>query len=733
MQPIKLPLFCICIISQIPLIASFPNGGYAPNNYYNYRNTQGTGTNNGNAYSTVNSNNNEAAGAYSNQQHPQNSGKNGISLVPTTERSFNPNNDINPTTYPQDIQRSENPLEQGGNEHYHMSPTERSQQRHICTISTEGYDCQIQSVNLKHGEVRDFGLESQTNKKNITFQDSVLQYLPKSLIDAFPNMMLLNLNNLKIETIEDNAFNSAANLETLYLEGNRLITFPHKVLQGAPQLQILVLSNNDINSIPYAFKNNRDLSYLYVNNNKLSKLPTFDHLTKLIECNASWNNLEEVTNQQFSKQNQIERIDLSHNRLNNLNLQLQTNTLDIFDVSYNELIDVNIPLIMKRLFAQNNSLSKLTVTEECNLETLDIHNNKIEEQPNLSSCNMLQFLELSNNLMQYFEYTQSLRNLIYLNLEGNNLFDIMLPTKFKTPPALKTLILSHNKLSYLPSLSPFTSLLKVELNDNNLIAIRNYNMPPYLTHIFVANNEWKCDDVNKFPQKYVKDSKHTFCNQGFENKNGICCRQYALAFNDKLNEQIRESFFHEQINNDKLKKNCANNTKQERNSGLHLNLESIARVDKNKADVLTKIEAAKQSNELLTQNLHTEKHSETQISNFQQNMALEIEKKRKNYRVTKEGLIGDKEMLEKILKFVLERDIFYTDLLAGRKKETDDTAQILEQNKREKEELLVNIEQQTNSLAEMKKQEKDLKKQVEKLQKQVNRNAPAIHGKTGKS
>lgn len=114
-------------------------------------------------------------------------------------------------------------------------------------------------------------------------------------------------------------------------------------------------------------------------------------------------------------------------------------------------------------------------------------------------------------------------------------------------------------------------------------------------------------------------------------------------------------------------------------------------------------------------------------------MALAIEKKRKQYRVTKEGLIDDKEMLSRIVKFVDDRGAFTRDLLNRRVQETEETNQIIEQKEQEKEELLANIEQQTASLLEMKKQEKELKKKMETLQRKVNRNAPAIHGKSGAS
>lgn len=767
MQSIKLPLFCACIILQIHSITSFANAentnfyynGYSQGNTrpYNYgtndenanshsyntrsKSNQPWGSNNG-GYWNIPATSTESS-AYQHNSDPsidtKSAQQSGLDQQQATN-SYQPPRQNNGAHWNTQTSSTEHPPNQYNSGEQssqqttqaNLENTNRSQQRHLCTISSENYDCQIQRVNLAHNDDYDFGLGQSNSQQSITFSDSTLQYLPKSLIDAFPNMRLLNLNDLKIERIQEGAFNSARNLETLYLEGNRLTTFPVGVLAGATKLQMLVLTNNEINSMPYAFKSNRLLRYIYVDHNKLRKLPTFEHLVQLKQFNASQNNLEEINNQQFVKQNEIEEIDLSHNRLKNLDVRLSTNNLNYLDVSSNELTNLSIPLIMQRLFVQNNSLSSFTATGDCYLKILDIHNNKLKDQPMLSPCNSLESLDLSNNLLEFFEFSPSFINLRYLNLAGNKLFDIRLPTKSNSPLALIVLDLSHNKLSYLPPLAPFKSLNKVDLNDNNLIAIKNYEMPASLKFLLVSNNEWKCDDVPKLA-RFAKDTKNTYCNPGFDNLNGICCKHYVKAFNDKLNEKVRDAYDHEQSNLDNLKKNCAHSTKSDNKDDIQQILRTVSVVDKNKADVLRKIEDVKKNITLLQEQSETEKNNRAQISNFKRTLALEIDKQRKNYRVTKEGLIDDKEMLNRIVKFVNERGAFTKDLLNRRAQETEETNQILSQKEREKQELLATIAQQVDSIAQLKKQEKDFKKRIEVLQKQVNRNAPSIHGKTGRS
>nr|XP_029710269.1 uncharacterized protein LOC109411521 isoform X7 [Aedes albopictus] len=165
-------------------------------------------------------------------------------------------------------------------------------QYHICSISTANYDCQINKVHLIEAESHEFRHDPQ--KQRITFRDSVLRYLPKSLIDAFPNMEMLNLNGLKITDIEENAFENAGKLKELFLEDNRLQTFPVNVLYGARYLKKLILTANNITNIAYSFESNNLLHELFIDKNKINQLPSFENIPQLKTFNGTNNALDHI-------------------------------------------------------------------------------------------------------------------------------------------------------------------------------------------------------------------------------------------------------------------------------------------------------------------------------------------------------------------------------------------------------------------------------------------------------
>lgn len=608
-------------------------------------------------------------------------------------------------------------------------PDGGSQPRHTCTIATDNYDCQIQGVHLKHDETHQFGLSRGNSHQIITFQNSVLQYLPKSLIDAFPNIKLLNLNDLKIETIQPQAFSSAGKLEDLYLEGNRLTEFPAGVLLRAINLKTLVLTNNNINSLAYSFKNNAKLSGLYVDRNEITQLPSFDSISQLVTFNGSHNKLKEINNDQFARQTRIQSIDLSHNLIGKLDLQLPSSVLKFVDVSNNRLTSLTIPPNMEQLNSERNLLTMFDAGDSCYIKILQLANNKLELQPKLSSCRLLEYLDISNNLLEYFKFPSEQSGLKHLYLAHNNLFDILLPKKMSS--ALLTLDLSHNRIAYLPALTSFKSLRNLWLQNNNFIAIQGDFIPKQLNSLLVSDNEWNCNEVPKFA-KLARDANGTYCGADFHVAQGICCKYFKKPFNEKLNEMVKEAHFHQQSNYKNLKDNCGHRTGSNGPDDTVGQFQRAAsRLDKARADVLMKIQEATENREHTRQEFQAVKDKHAKDSNFKQSVALAIENKRWFYRVTVEGLSSNHEKLNRVINFVNERDTFNKNLLLRHKEETDKTTQSYEEKQEAKENLLNAIAQQKQEITDLKTLEKTLKKKMDGIQRQVNRNSPANHGILG--
>ncbi|XP_065080867.1 slit homolog 1 protein-like isoform X5 [Ochlerotatus camptorhynchus] len=552
--------------------------------------------------------------------------------------------------------------------------------RHICNVVTEHYDCQINNVHLKNGEFHDFGLEHNPQQK-LTFRDSTLEYLPKSLIDAFPRVTLLNLNSLIITSIQQNAFERAANLQTMYLENNRLTRINPSAFRGANNLQTLVLSKNEITSIDYyTFDSPTNLQLLYLDQNQLDSLPAFTYTAYLKILNASHNNIASINDNHFRNQRHLKTLDLSFNRLKRLNLQQLVANLDLVNVSFNDLTDFIMPPHVTRLDARNNSLTEFVVGQQCTLVNLILARNKLDTTPELQTCLSMEYLDLSNNLLEVFGFRPWMANLQYLILAHNNLFEMHTNKIPPKPFSLKVLELSHNKLSYGPSLNVFKKLEWVGLNDNNLISLKSYVNRSH-THSLqyrMSNNEWSCSEIKKFESSTVDKNKN-LCAAEMRNENGICCRTYLKPYNDRLNQILREADFHERAN----QKNCPKPVSTTSNQITDEVRNAIASANAENADKLREIENARILANNWQKALEEVKAKRNRLNSSKRNVANEIEKQRQFHRVTKEGLISNKEMLERIIKFVQEKDTFNRGLLSRRQQDTEDANRLLGEKQQE--------------------------------------------------
>ncbi|XP_062708369.1 transforming growth factor beta activator LRRC33-like [Aedes albopictus] len=604
---------------------------------------------------------------------------------------------------------------------------EGNQRSHMCKTSVQHYDCQIHGVNISEGQIHTFKHEPQ--KQVITFRKSILHYLPKSLIDAYPSMKLLNLNQLEIVTIEDSAFDNATQLENLFLEGNRLQTLPAKVLNGARKLKQLILTNNDINTITYNFGSNSFLNDLSINGNKIDQLPTFQYIPRLKTFNGSNNTFAHIDKNQFIRQIQIENIDLSHNQLTNLDLTLSSRNLQAVDISNNKLTSLKITLQMEYLNIGNNVLSTLVTNGECLLKSLILSSNKLASQPNFINCQLMEVLDVSKNTMETFEYSEKFENLKELNLAHNNILEFVIPTAPRRPHKLISLDLSHNRLSYLSSLSFFTSLKELRLNSNQFLGIQQQSLPRTVENLFVSNNQWICAEVTFFAN--IAKDKVTYCNEAFKSVQGICCTDYWNTFNDVLNEIVRHTYFHEQSNYDRLKYKCPQRHYNTQYTYIELIRQLDPGADRRRLQIYQDIANAKESVTRKQNELNIIINRQLESKNFKSSMAILIETKRITYHITREGEIADKEMLSRVINFVRQRDTWTTDLSNRRRTKTENTHTSFNQKIDEKNRIDAIIRMLRYEVLDKKREEERLKKVMEHLQIRVERNnAPLIYGKT---
>ncbi|XP_055536456.1 protein artichoke-like isoform X2 [Wyeomyia smithii] len=602
---------------------------------------------------------------------------------------------------------------------------------HVCSIETENYDCQFKDVILRQGQRKSFGPES-SDRRRLTFHNSTLEYLPKSLIDAFPSMELLNIEELHIKAVEPNAFQNAANLLELYMGKNLLTAISSDTFFTTTNLKYLDLSENNIESLPPKILNTARILEAYnINSNRITELPENLYHNKLKQIMASGNLIRTIRDDHFYGTPQLIHLDLSRNELNYFNLQqLNDNQhLSVVNVNHNHLSSLYVPRYVRTLLAKNNSIETVE-TEHCLAEEIDLQSNKIENEVFLMNCNNLRKIDLSHNLLQSFKFNVigKMHQLEYLSLAHNYLFEID-GSGGNSVLNLRTLDLSYNHLSYGPAMRINAEELHLE---NNQLVDFNFKSFKSLQKLGAANNKWNCKILELQSRPTILDHQDS-CEKNFIASNGICCKHYSKAFIERLIEVSEAALWQEKFTKRQHSQICRSEaTRDLRLLNTDKLLSETAAGDSSNKNLINELNNISNRYEEVKREAETSKQRQKELTSRQKQLAEEIERQRHFYAVIREGLISNQEKLSRVLQFVKRRETFNAGSVESHRQETATTTEELKLKKEEKENLDSQIIKLKEDLTSLKTTEKETKTRKDKLERDANRNAQSVHGSTGR-
>lgn len=142
--------------------------------------------------------------------------------------------------------------------------------------------------------------------KHAKFQNqNVLKRITSEMFEPFKNIEILDLENLKIDSIENKSFAMNRKLKALYLKSNNILSLSIDLFENNLNLELLDLSHNYINEIENDFFYNCiNLVTLLLNNNNLNSLPqSLNTLYKLRCLNLQDNKFTSNWNKNFKTKN----------------------------------------------------------------------------------------------------------------------------------------------------------------------------------------------------------------------------------------------------------------------------------------------------------------------------------------------------------------------------------------------------------------------------------------------
>jgi len=301
-------------------------------------------------------------------------------------------------------------------------------------------------------------------------------------IDKLWSLTQLNVDNNLIDSIPDATFQTLYDLDVVSLRGNRLTTIGQYTLDGLEQkCTHLDLSSNFIEYVhPKAFYRLKNIKRLNLSNNSIKELvmpPIMDRLSELLLSNnrlarfpdglrrfgaitvlSLYNNMiESMPPLDIGNEFGVTLIDLSSNRLRNIDQVRFVGLLNSINISGNQLADIGADVLADTSFIgelnlSDNPLGRLTVAvtrvvdhiarlyaDRCSLTSLDnwvfvgsqttrlvelsLSGNRLDELPSIvvSLVNdSLQHLDVRGNLLSTLGSEESYgRSLRRLSLAGN--------------------------------------------------------------------------------------------------------------------------------------------------------------------------------------------------------------------------------------------------------------------------------------------------------------------------
>lgn len=355
----------------------------------------------------------------------------------------------------------------------------------------------IQSLDLSQNQVQNLTrdtLANLTHLRLLNLHNNRLVFIQPQTFRALLQLQVLDLsrNLLSVFARSRTPVGRLPAVTALDLSSNGLFTGMSDYFLDAPRLQLLSLSSNSITRIRQdAFSRTPVLQKISLHNNVILDIEdgAFDSLDRLQELDLSKNsitcitdfnlwslkvlNLSQNSMERFcsaaatNRSLQLQRLDLSQNKLRQVPLLPRGNVLTHLDLSRNQLQSLNVtggdPMMFSRL------------------KFLDLSFNQLQSVEDASSLCLwlLDVLNVSNNCIRSFSIrTRHMKNVTTINLSFNSLQTLQLD--HHSVPLLQELLLQGNLLSSLDlhTFRRLPSLKHLELQQNQLQVCGPARTPP---------------------------------------------------------------------------------------------------------------------------------------------------------------------------------------------------------------------------------------------------------------
>ena len=327
-----------------------------------------------------------------------------------------------------------------------------------------------------------------------------LTKLDQSMLSGLTALQILNVGNNNIHTVSANTFLFQHNLHILLLSHNDLETLHPRAVAGLPVLNSLSLDHNQLRSLHRnALRNCSSLQDLALNNNLLEEVPkAIRPLTLLRTLDIGENRIANIRSKDLDGLHNLYGLRLAGNGIQNLQDDVfkSVSTLQVLNLAHNNIQKMNHSVF--------NPLKELRM--------LRMDNNKLQDINGLLQAQAdLQWLNVSANQLQWFDYAFIPRSLKWLDLHQNEIEELGNYYSVGDGYKLTTLDASQNHIKKLSPLSLPPSLEYVILNENRLSIIEpnTFVNKMNLSRVELTSNHLERLDLSSLAISYNTSKAHS--------------------------------------------------------------------------------------------------------------------------------------------------------------------------------------------------------------------------------
>lgn len=372
-----------------------------------------------------------------------------------------------------------------------------------CAPPVKPGTCLLKSVNILEKDVIQAAAASTSSSDQVVrFESSRLEYLPEALFGKFSKLERLEAVKVGLKKLTDGNFAKALALREVDISGNAVGALPDSVFGRCTGLEVINVAENRLHLF-----NGIELigcSKLRILNVSSNRLVYFN-----------WDPLVELR--------QLEEVDLSNNLVGELVVPKYLKRL----VARNNHIH--------KLGTDPDSIIFM-------IERLDVSRNRLSNVDTLARFVKMTHIDLSYNrlLSVDFGLFRHMRSLQELNLAHNNIFAVT--TSEVKPISLGLVDLSFNELTRLSAADTagISSVETLLLNNNYLVSFEvtkgaaNFAR---IRSITLDGNDWTCQDIQSTlaelkTKKVSKTSNDAKCSPNQVLREGLCCRDLGSSFEE---------------------------------------------------------------------------------------------------------------------------------------------------------------------------------------------------------